>query len=55
MKVKYITHNTDTLILDLIQWSMTLEGVLRSMSNLNYKVISVIDDNGREIIIGEPK
>ena len=55
MKVKYSSSNVTTCTFCLEKFGTTLKDCLDSMGRLGYRVISIIDDNNREIIIGEPK
>lgn len=55
MKVKYSSSNVTTGTFCLVEFGMTLKDCITSMGRLGHRVISIIDDNNREIIIGEPK
>lgn len=54
MKVKLIYPNEGSeFTFDCNKYRMSIKEVLESFTG--YRVISIIDDNNREIIIGEPK
>lgn len=56
MKVNYISQNDGrTVEFDCQDWRMTLLETITTLLRQSYKIKSIIDDNGREIIIGEPK